>query len=211
MKKHILNKSGFTLVELMVVVAIIGILAAVAIPNYQKYQARARQSEVKLALSNIYTAEKGFAAESGSFTNCLKQAGYVPEGISPVNTILPASAPRYYAVGFAAAVGGCGPGAVATACNFFRWDAAGAAVGAACGNAGAGGSDIGWNAASRINTANAVATLAANLPVGAAMTPITFLIGSGGNISPSSVAGAVGYDQWTINQDIQLINVQNAI
>lgn len=44
---NISNSEGFTLVELMIVVAIIGVLAAVAIPNYQKFQAKARQSEAK--------------------------------------------------------------------------------------------------------------------------------------------------------------------
>ena len=41
------KEKGFTLVELMVVVAIIGLLSAVAIPNFQKYQARSKTSEAK--------------------------------------------------------------------------------------------------------------------------------------------------------------------
>ena len=54
MKRSI--QKGFTLIELMIVVAIIGILAAVALPAYQDYTVRAKVSEVVLAASSCRTA-----------------------------------------------------------------------------------------------------------------------------------------------------------
>jgi len=47
---------GFTLIELMIVVAIIGVLASVAIPSFVRFQARARQSEVNTNLKSLYTS-----------------------------------------------------------------------------------------------------------------------------------------------------------
>ena len=58
---------GFTLVELMIVVAIIGILAAIAIPNFAKFQARAKQSEAKANLKGIYTAKHSAYGEQDTF------------------------------------------------------------------------------------------------------------------------------------------------
>lgn len=55
-------KAGFTLIELMIVVAIIGILAAIAIPNFITYQLRAKTSEAKTNLGGIKTSQEAFRA-----------------------------------------------------------------------------------------------------------------------------------------------------
>lgn len=51
-------KRAFTLIELMIVVAIIGILASIAVPNFVKFQCRAKQTEAKTGLKNIIVAEE---------------------------------------------------------------------------------------------------------------------------------------------------------
>lgn len=93
------NEEGFTLVELMVVVAIIGILSAVAIPNFQTYQSKSRASEARLQLSSIYTAELSFASDYDNYATCLLDMGYSPGGNAGNDYN---GANRYYAVGFGA-------------------------------------------------------------------------------------------------------------
>ena len=75
--------SGFTLIELMIVVAIIGILAAIAIPNFLKFQCKAKQSEAKTNLAGIFTAEKAFFGEYNTYSTDLISVNWIPDG-SPV-------------------------------------------------------------------------------------------------------------------------------
>lgn len=93
--KSLKRQDGFTLVELMVVVAIIGLLSAVAVPNFKKYQAKAKMSEAKLQLSALYTAETAFYSDYNIYSQCLVYMGFDP-GLEWAN--------RYYAVGFRTAV-----------------------------------------------------------------------------------------------------------
>ena len=80
MARKIQGNRGFTLIELMIVVAIIGILAAIAIPNFMTYQAKARQSEAKVGLGGIFTTATSFFAENGTYSVAPSGLGYSPAG-----------------------------------------------------------------------------------------------------------------------------------
>lgn len=67
MRKVMSGQKGFTLIELMIVVAIIGILAAIAIPNYLRYQLKAKTSEAKTNLGAIRTSEESYKAENDQY------------------------------------------------------------------------------------------------------------------------------------------------
>lgn len=73
-------QKGFTLIELMIVVAIIGILAAVAIPAYQDYTAKAQASEAFVLLDGLKSAISDTVGQDPSAASCTPPAGAVTQG-----------------------------------------------------------------------------------------------------------------------------------
>lgn len=98
------NQRGFSLTELMIVVAIIGILATIAIPNFLRYQAKAKQTEAKSNLVAIHTAEIAYFAENNGYIDDFNAIGF---GISG------ASQRYYYELG-GASLGTLPPGCTAS-------------------------------------------------------------------------------------------------
>lgn len=84
--------NGFTMVELMVSVAIIGIMVSVAMPRYENFRAKAINSEALLLLSGVATAEQTFYLEYETFAPCIEYLGVVK----------PAS--HYFSYGFNVAI-----------------------------------------------------------------------------------------------------------
>ncbi len=75
---HKRRRGGFTIIELVIVLTIIGVLASVAVPVFIQYQARARQAEPKAELKSWYNAESSVYAERGNYFETMADSGFSP-------------------------------------------------------------------------------------------------------------------------------------
>lgn len=208
------DQSGFTLVELMVVVAIIGILATLAVPQYKKFQAKSRQSEARLSLGGAYTIEQSFAAENSSYTMCLGQAGYARDGVR-----------FYYSIGFRGEdTGGCGPNGQLK-CSYTGWSYDPASqsytdqLGAEC---DPGAQNMGIFMATAAEDARSgllpdgperARELLEKANASTSISQQAFVIGASGSIL--TAGGGLGLmnplDGWTVDQNKQLINTMSGL
>ena len=95
------NEKGFTLIELMIVVAIIGILAAIAIPQFSAYRERAYIASMKADCNSVRTAEEAYFVDYDIYTTTVANLSGIPTTFSAGNSVtVTAGATGTIATGF---------------------------------------------------------------------------------------------------------------
>lgn len=197
------RQSGFTLIEVMTVVAIIGVLTTLSVPSISKYSAKTRQAEAKTQLSSLFAAEKSFYAEFGAFHSMFGAIGYAPQGRMRYNVGFNAvGTPANAADGFTSTYT-----APADATNSVLFCNNNAGAGGGYGGGGSGGSgpvDVGCTVLVGVD-----GLPPPNDPGGAAvvtnLTKNTFLAGAAGMIFNFQL------DVWSIDQEKNVSHSQEGI
>jgi Tfp pilus assembly protein PilE len=177
------SEEGFTWIELTAILAVMGFLYLALTPNIETYHERSRQAEARVFLAAAFTAEKGFFAEQNTYTSCLHEIGFTPDGFA-TNT-----GKRYYAVGFRTGSNSdCGPNG-GFPCNSSAY-ANNTPLGSPCalGNGHSGYDAVSY--AHREGRAAGVVDLSSSR-----ISRSTFLLEAVGNVSKESSA----FDRWTID------------
>lgn len=170
------SNKGFTLIELMVVVAIIGVLATMGMPQYRKFQAKAKTAEARTMLAGAYMAMQTMMTDYSQYATCLGAFGFDPTGTGR----------RYYALGIT--------------------DGAQNAVVLALGATGCVNGVNAWAATIAETNANPpVPSTAAEGMVGSVTaTANAFTIAANGKISNGVAPNAMS--RWTINEAKNVVN-----
>ena len=210
----------------MVVVAIIGLLVAIAIPQYGRFQKRATQTEAKTALTGLYVAQKTFITEWKYGSSDMVQLGFAMEGADPV-----------YAVGYQDRAGGARDASAVTPPAGYRGPVR---PGTHTPNVG---KDNGWHSGIT-NTSNTVkpslpcsgtfANQAAcqagdrstcswasgactgtyrsgGLSIGTTGTQISFSVGAVGYLGIKASPAQADHDVWVINHEKRVTNSQDGL
>lgn len=116
--KHVIDR-GFSLIELMIVVVIIGILAGIAYPSYQSYTTQTRRSDAKIALTQAAAKQEKFFADCNYYATTAAGARVCGSGAGNVDAVLGISSTSpdgNYDIAIAA--GNILPGCAALTCGF---------------------------------------------------------------------------------------------
>jgi type IV pilus assembly protein PilA len=191
---------GFTLVELLIVVAIIGVLSTLGVPTFRRMIQKSKKSEAKVNLGGLFTAQSAFQAEYNTYGNYLTRIGFQIDG---------APATMTYQIGFMGGSAACaGVGAVApTAAN-----PTGQALNASFPQY----YSTGWNSTFSWAGYNGGSGGCSAVASDVAATGLTFTALAQGVVSPNfdkPTAGgaAANRDVWTIDQTRTLVNVNDGV
>ncbi|MFE8072811.1 type IV pilin protein [Marinobacteraceae bacterium S3BR75-40.1] len=94
MSNAAIKQQGFTLIELMIVVAIIGVIAAIAVPNYMDYVERSRRTDAQAVLTSFSNALERYYTQNGSYVGAATTSGtFTDTPAAPAPSVFPDEAP----------------------------------------------------------------------------------------------------------------------